>query len=98
VVKTKVRLSERIYRCEECGLVLDRDLNAARNLAALVDEVIGGMSSQSCVGDGKRARWKPAADPTPCGQRVPPREGPRGQRRAQGNGSGQTFTRLLNGL
>jgi putative transposase len=36
VVKTKLRLAERIFRCQACGLVLDRDLNAARNLAALV--------------------------------------------------------------
>ena len=34
-VKTKLALAERKYDCEECGLVLDRDLNAARNLAAL---------------------------------------------------------------
>jgi len=34
-VKTKLALSEREYECEACGLVLDRDLNAARNLAAL---------------------------------------------------------------
>ncbi|WP_211215851.1 IS607 family element RNA-guided endonuclease TnpB [Catelliglobosispora koreensis] len=33
--KPKLRLSERVYTCENCGLVLDRDLNAARNLAAL---------------------------------------------------------------
>ncbi|MFE9689669.1 zinc ribbon domain-containing protein [Micromonospora sp. NPDC005806] len=26
---------EREYQCEACGLALDRDLNAARNLAAL---------------------------------------------------------------
>jgi putative transposase len=63
VVKTKLRLSERTFRCDQCGFTLDRDLNAARNLAALVGEVIGGTSSQSCAGDGKRARWKPAADP-----------------------------------
>ncbi|HEX4701661.1 MAG TPA: IS607 family element RNA-guided endonuclease TnpB, partial [Pseudonocardiaceae bacterium] len=35
-VKTKLRLSERMFHCDQCGLVLDRDLNAARNLAALV--------------------------------------------------------------
>ena len=34
-VKAKLRLSERIYSCESCGLWLDRDLNAARNLAQL---------------------------------------------------------------
>lgn len=32
----EVTLDERAYRCPECGLVIDRDLNAARNLAALV--------------------------------------------------------------
>ena len=31
--KTKLALSERTYRCTACGLVLDRDVNAARNLA-----------------------------------------------------------------
>jgi putative transposase len=36
-VKAKLPLSERTYRCGRCGLVADRDLNAARNLAALVD-------------------------------------------------------------
>jgi putative transposase len=36
-VKAKLPLSERTYRCEHCGLEMDRDLNAARNLAALVD-------------------------------------------------------------
>jgi len=42
-VKAKLRLSERTYHCESCGLVIDRDLNAARNLAALA----GGTSSPS---------------------------------------------------
>jgi putative transposase len=37
-VKTKLALSEREYTCDACGLVLDRDLNAARNLAALAAE------------------------------------------------------------
>jgi putative transposase len=38
-VKAKLPLSERTYRCECCGLVADRDLNAARNLAKLVDDL-----------------------------------------------------------
>src|ERR1700704_5137499 len=48
VVKTTLRLSERTFRCDQCPLVLDRDLNAARNLAQLVDEAAGGTSSPSC--------------------------------------------------
>lgn len=31
-VKAKLPLSERTYRCESCGLVIDRDLNAAINI------------------------------------------------------------------
>ncbi len=34
-VKAKLALSERIYDCDACGLILDRDVNAARNLLAL---------------------------------------------------------------
>ena len=33
VVKTKLPLAERTYECDSCGLVIDRDLNAAVNLA-----------------------------------------------------------------
>ncbi len=32
-IKEKLKLSERTYKCETCGLSMDRDLNAARNLA-----------------------------------------------------------------
>jgi putative transposase len=35
VVKSELSLSQRTFRCEGCGLVCDRDLNAARNLAGL---------------------------------------------------------------
>jgi putative transposase len=37
-VKAKLALSERDYECEACGLVIDRDRNAALNLAALAAE------------------------------------------------------------
>ena len=32
-VKHDLKLSDRVYRCEECGLVIDRDFNASLNLA-----------------------------------------------------------------
>ena len=31
-VKAKLPLSERVYHCEECGLAIDRDVNAAINI------------------------------------------------------------------
>ena len=34
-VKAAMPLSERVFRCEACGSAMDRDVNAARNLAAL---------------------------------------------------------------
>ncbi|MFV2018224.1 IS607 family element RNA-guided endonuclease TnpB [Micromonospora sp. LOL_023] len=38
-VKPKLSLAERVFHCTACGLSLDRDVNAARNLAALVRHV-----------------------------------------------------------
>ncbi|MBV9691451.1 MAG: transposase [Ktedonobacteraceae bacterium] len=35
-IKVEMPLSERVYVCEACGLVISRDLNAALNLVALV--------------------------------------------------------------
>jgi hypothetical protein len=34
-VTAKLSLAERVYRCDGCGLVIDRDVNAARNLLML---------------------------------------------------------------
>jgi putative transposase len=45
-VKTKLPLCERIYRCDPCGLVLDRDINAARNLLQLAAS--GAESLNAC--------------------------------------------------
>lgn len=60
-VKAKLSLKERIYVCDQCGLVIDRDLNAAINL-----DVAG-----SAPEDDKRARrahktkasWQPPEKP-----------------------------------
>jgi putative transposase len=46
VVKAKLPLRTRVFRCEACGLVLDRDLNAARNLAALAASMAGSRSGR----------------------------------------------------
>ncbi|MGI9033704.1 MAG: RNA-guided endonuclease InsQ/TnpB family protein [Acidimicrobiales bacterium] len=44
--KPSLPLSERTYRCE-CGLVIDRDLNAARNLAGLAEAVADNRGTGS---------------------------------------------------
>jgi putative transposase len=36
-VKEQLSLAERIFRCDACGLIADRDRNAAANLAAWAD-------------------------------------------------------------
>lgn len=43
LVKDSLSLSERIFECKSCGLVLDRDLNAAKNL-----EQVGSSSILAC--------------------------------------------------
>jgi putative transposase len=44
-VKDDLDLSERVYVCDRCGLVMDRDLNAARNLAQLATTRQGSSKS-----------------------------------------------------
>ncbi len=47
-VKTELSLSDRVYHCEKCGLELDRDLNAARNLVHLIyDGSVAGSSPET---------------------------------------------------
>jgi putative transposase len=61
-VKAKLPLSERTYRCDHCGLTMDRDINAARNLLALAAS--GAESLNAC-----RAQVRPGA----AGHRAQPR-------------------------
>ena len=48
MVKAKLSLSERTYRCDQCGLTLGRDVNAASNLVHLAAS--GAESLNACRG------------------------------------------------
>jgi len=69
--KPSLTLAERTFTCEACGLVMDRDQNAARNLLALRLEAGSdpGTASGAGTGPGDRAYA--------CGDHVRP--GPAGQ-------------------
>ncbi|HTJ34985.1 MAG TPA: IS607 family element RNA-guided endonuclease TnpB, partial [Dactylosporangium sp.] len=58
-VKTKLALSEREYQCGTCGLVIDRDRNAARNLAALA-AVYDTAGSGPVAGRGADQKTRPS--------------------------------------
>jgi putative transposase len=45
--KAKLPLSARVFHCETCGRSIDRDLNAACNLAALVNELVAGSGPET---------------------------------------------------
>ena len=47
-VKTELSLGERSYYCKSCGLVLDRDLNAAINLAHLIQTTDSSSECNAC--------------------------------------------------
>jgi putative transposase len=72
VVKAKLPLRTWVFRCEACGLVLDRDLNAARNLAALAASMAGvpewpgpgRVSAEYACGADRKTRRD---DPGPTG-------------------------------
>ena len=79
-VKAKLSPSERTYRCARCGLEADRDLNAARNLAALVN-VLADVSAPVVAGSGPETLKTPVnGDVRPgFGRAVPGEAGSRRQ-------------------
>jgi putative transposase len=66
-VKAKLTLAERTFACEGCGRRMDRDLNAARNLAKLVQSVAqSGWETPNARGADRK--------PQPAGQVAMKRE------------------------
>jgi len=53
VVKERLELWERIFRCDSCGLEIDRDLNAALNLR---DVAAGETETKNACGGDLRPR------------------------------------------
>ncbi len=58
-VKAKLALSERTYQCEVCGLVTDRDVNAARNLLNLAASGAESLNAREGVLRPRAARHAP---------------------------------------
>jgi len=52
-VDVDLTLADRAFRCEHCGLAIDRDLNAAKNLAQLADS---SSDSQNACGEASAGR------------------------------------------
>ena len=74
-VKAKLSLSERTYRCDSCGLVLDRDLNAAINIkvAGSAPETLnahGATVRRSDRSSGHRTRVAVKCEPSGGENRV----------------------------
>ena len=43
-IKSELKLSDRIYKCNKCGLEIDRDINAAINLKQYAFDYINGLN------------------------------------------------------
>ena len=63
-VKAKLSLSARVFKCQACGLVRDRDHNAAANLAALAASTTGAPEWPGPRRDG--AEYACGADRKTC--------------------------------
>ena len=58
-VKAKLALSERTYKCEHCGLAIDRDVNAARNLLQLAASGAESLNAREGMVRPRPARHAP---------------------------------------
>jgi putative transposase len=99
VVKATLPLAERVFTCAVCGLVIDRDLNAALNLAALASSHVNALCGAARQGAGAGSGPDPSVA---CGGQVRPRgrAGHRPTKREAGTSIrlGQTGTARPQGL
>jgi putative transposase len=82
VLKERLVLAERVFACDCCELVVDRDRNAAANLAAWAerarppDRQAGGRVTNASGGEGAdRRRGDGGTDPDEGGTKAPARAG-----------------------
>jgi transposase len=68
VVKAKLHLAERTYQCDSCGLIIDRDLNAAVNLARYAQRSTD--PSTGVVTDGADRKTTPSGAAGGCETRT----------------------------
>jgi len=67
----KKSLSTRTHKCSHCGLVLDRDWNAARNILELALRTVGHTGTLNASGDIDKS----------LGEEIPPSKPSRGKRK-----------------
>ena len=58
-VKTKLSLSTRVFQCDDCGMVLDRDVNAARNVLAVAVPHVASGGGETLNARGERVSPAP---------------------------------------
>ena len=81
-VKAKLSLSERVYTCDGCGLVMDRDLNAAVNIkvAGSAPETINARGGDTSRADTTSGNANPSETRTKPAQSKPRRLGADGRK------------------
>lgn len=82
-VKPKLSLAERRFTCTDCGLVIDRDTNAAINIAAAGAAAPAGpvASDTGETPNARGGRFRPHTGAAPEEAGRPPRRKPRGSPR-----------------
>ena len=81
-VKAKLSLTERTYRCEHCGLTMDRDLNAAINIkvAGSAPETVNARGGDISRADTTSGNANPSETRTKPAQSKPRRLGADGRK------------------